>query len=425
MNNLVKQFYNHNPYPSFSRFANINMPLNLFEDACKKVEKPIPDRPSILIIGCGTVATSAIARAYPNASNITALDLSSITIEIAKNNTHKNVRDKVHWVQADIADPNIKDSLPLSKYDWIHCTGVLHHLKDPELGIANISQLLSPNGIVRFQLYSKGGRQWIEWVRTVFIQKEAQTVDDVVNILVALSKYHPFRYVMATYPESFNKPGLMDGFLHPQVKTFYAKDWNDLLKNYGLQISIFDNLHYLDALDDIFPLKVLDAFNKLTLDSKITVLEKLGEWRSDFRGIITRYDHHNVDEENERLIKTDILCDIEENISYPRHFIWQEAKSALNMLSLDLPKEDIKHLLTHLSPRLWLPGVQGLLMRFKWASWQDMSRDLASSSTIFKDNIDDLIDDYYDNHLNSYIPSYETWPWKQWENGFFGWDWDK
>lgn len=424
MNNLVKDFYNSNPYPCFSRFANVQSPVHLFENACDMVGKPVPTSPSILIVGCGTVAAKAIAKAYPEASNITALDISKQTIDIAQKSIQKDTRGKINWVNADIADPNIQEYLPIDKYDWIHCTGVLHHLESPESGISNISKLLSDEGVVRFQLYSKGGREWIEWVRSVFLLKEAKNSDDIINILLALSKYHPFRYVMATYPESYNKAGLMDGFLHPQVKTFYASDWNNLLKKHCLQISSIENLRYFDNLEEIFPKHILNEFNKLDLFSKITILEKLGEWRSDFRGVITKYNQPDDYEFCEISPKTDIICDIADNISYPRHFIWQETKSALKMIPVDIDKQDLEFILSHLSPRLWLPGLKGLIMRFKWASWQDMSRDLASSTTIFKDNLDDLIDDYYNNTLNFYIPPSEKWPWKQWENGFFVWDWN-
>jgi SAM-dependent methyltransferase len=47
------------------------------------------------------------------------------------------------------------------RYDMIMCTGVLHHLEQPEKGLDVLLSLLKPGGIMKLALYSEIGRQSI------------------------------------------------------------------------------------------------------------------------------------------------------------------------------------------------------------------------------------------------------------------------
>ena len=184
MNDSVKKFYNMNPYPDFSRLARIYMPPKFFENNCKTVNKPVVNNPEILIAGCGTVAAGAISKLYPEAKLICAIDFSEKTIEIAKKNAGKKNAAKIKWVVADLADKKLVNKLPSAQFDWIHCTGVLHHLNDPEQGIINLSKLLKTNGILRFQFYSKGARALIEFLRQAVISQNIHTEKEFKTIFI-------------------------------------------------------------------------------------------------------------------------------------------------------------------------------------------------------------------------------------------------
>ncbi|MEW5821913.1 MAG: class I SAM-dependent methyltransferase [Cyanobacteriota bacterium] len=421
MNKLVKNFYNLNPYPPVKRFAKVSLSSNIFEQSCKIVNKPVPERPSILIAGCGTVAAKVISGLYPDAKIICAIDLSAKTIEIAKAFSGRSNKNNIYWVEGDISDKNIADKLPAEKFDWIHCTGVLHHLEEPEAGIRNLSSLLNNEGLIRFQVYSKGARVWIEWARKAFLQKEAKNYLDVKTILSNLPLNHPFRYILATYPESFNEAGLKDGFLHPVVNPYYASEWENILNKYSLGIRHIENLHYLNDKDYFIPDKAIMSFDKLDIISKITILEKLGEWRSDFKGIITK----SKKEDNEILMndlnKINQCSNISENKSYSRYYLWQQAKSGIKSLNVDFSQEEIKYILGNLFMREWLPEIQGLAMRFRWSVWNDKCRRLASSKIIFEENISELIEDYLTNTEDKIIPEPQNWPWIQFNEGVLSW----
>lgn len=424
MNEDVKKFYDNNPYPQVSGLAKIKLPQNLFENYCSHVQKPVPEEPELLIVGCGTVAASAIADSYPKARIICAIDISDKTLAIAKKRCSTLNRKKILWINADISDDDLIDKLPHKQFDWIHCTGVLHHLGNPQKGVNNLARLLKNDGIIRFQVYSKGARIWIEWARSLFLSKNAQNTRDVKDILLALTKYHPFRFVLATYPELLRESGLKDGLLHPLVRTLYANEWYNLFKQANLELAYWDKPYLLEDLDTLFPQKLFSKFNSLNTANKITILEELGEWRSDFSGILNKNtisDSTNVPDDR---INTDIIIGATDNMSYPRNQLWQMAKSGLKKLNNNIDKSDLEFIFNNLSQREWLSGLNGLLLRLRWSAWEDQCRKLASSNFIFAEKKNDLIEDFFDNNIEiDYIPSAENWPWQQWENGFFAWDW--
>ena len=45
-------------------------------------------------------------------------------------------------------------------FDIIEVTGVLHHMKDPEEGLAALAKLLRTGGAIKIALYSKRAREY-------------------------------------------------------------------------------------------------------------------------------------------------------------------------------------------------------------------------------------------------------------------------
>src|SRR6202044_1317851 len=46
-------------------------------------------------------------------------------------------------------------------FDLVVCTGVLHHLPDPDLGLRALRDVLRPNGAMRLMVYARYGRAGI------------------------------------------------------------------------------------------------------------------------------------------------------------------------------------------------------------------------------------------------------------------------
>jgi SAM-dependent methyltransferase len=105
----------------------------------------------MLIAGCGTGREAAMAALrYPDA-RVTAIDVSGPSLEHA--------RAGCLDLPIDFHRLDLRDVRRLGKhFDAIFCSGVLHHLPDPEAGWRTLAGVLKPGGVMRVRLYSRLGR---------------------------------------------------------------------------------------------------------------------------------------------------------------------------------------------------------------------------------------------------------------------------
>ena len=118
-------------------------------------QAPKLGRPRILDAGCGTgVSTDYLAHLNPSAE-ITAIDISAGTLAVAQERCRRSgVVDRIHFQQLSLYDV---DQLP-GEFDHINCVGVLHHLADPDRGLAALASKLAPGGILHIFVYAEIGR---------------------------------------------------------------------------------------------------------------------------------------------------------------------------------------------------------------------------------------------------------------------------
>lgn len=118
-------------------------------------QAPKLGRPRILDAGCGTgVSTDYLAHLNPSAE-ITAIDISAGTLAVAQERCRRSgVADRIHFQQLSLYN---LDQLP-GEFDQINCVGVLHHLEDPDRGLAALASKLAPGGILHIFVYAEIGR---------------------------------------------------------------------------------------------------------------------------------------------------------------------------------------------------------------------------------------------------------------------------
>src|SRR5690606_7260716 len=105
--------------------------------------------------GCGT-GQHPIDMALRIADlDLLAIDLSLASLAYARRKAHDMGLANIRFAQADILQMGGHPD----RFDLIESTGVLHHLRDPEAGLAILAGLLAPGGIMRLALYSEAGRR--------------------------------------------------------------------------------------------------------------------------------------------------------------------------------------------------------------------------------------------------------------------------
>lgn len=152
----VRQQYEENPYPRWTRLGPTAQPAALFA---------LPAQPpgEALIAGCGTgLSTIEFAR-HARSTRILAIDLSLASLSYAKRMADKLGLTNIQFAQADIMK---LDSLG-RRFDFIDASGVLHHLADPWEGCRILLGLLRPGGAMQVGLYSDLARRNIVAARAL------------------------------------------------------------------------------------------------------------------------------------------------------------------------------------------------------------------------------------------------------------------
>ncbi len=154
----VMQQYEQNPYP---RWHDIFIPeqkipyLDVYPNVKAVVDRngDYPQPVSCLVAGSGTGKQPLWIAANCKDMSVTAVDLSLPSLGYAQRQALE-LGLTVNFYHGDILDLS---ALPY-RFDVIECSGVLHHMQEPEEGLVALVKHLNPMGILRLGLYSRIAR---------------------------------------------------------------------------------------------------------------------------------------------------------------------------------------------------------------------------------------------------------------------------
>ena len=219
----VKDFYEESPYPryKFKETAKEYGNLDLHKYASAIVARQIDNnenikKPKILVAGAGTGGPAIRFNTIINNAEITALDLSFNSLAYGKRIAEENDIKNIEYIQGDILDIREINK----KFDLIHCTGVLHHMKDPDEGLESLVDVLKSGGFMQLAYYSEISKKYLEPYRKMINDnKYTSQITDIRNfrskIITSPDKMDIHRTV-----DFYNLSMLKDLLFHPQEK-FY------------------------------------------------------------------------------------------------------------------------------------------------------------------------------------------------------------
>ena len=151
----VTNFYKDSPFPNYKTEDNkgtilIKGDQNILTSQFKKF---IGYNKNVLEVGCGTGQISNYFSIGTN-NNVVGLDPTIESLKLASNFAKNNDIYNVKFVNADIFDDVLKDNF----FDFIWCSGVLHHTKNPYNAFQIITKSLKDEGYILIGLYNKIGR---------------------------------------------------------------------------------------------------------------------------------------------------------------------------------------------------------------------------------------------------------------------------
>jgi SAM-dependent methyltransferase len=123
-------------------------------------------------------------------------------------------------------------------FDEIVCTGVLHHLANPEAALRDLCDVLDPDGAMHLMVYAPYGRAGIymlqEFCRVIGIQPSDTDIRDLVVALGALPAGHPLARLLREAPDFRHEAALADALLNPQDRAYSVPQLLDLIADAGL-----------------------------------------------------------------------------------------------------------------------------------------------------------------------------------------------
>jgi SAM-dependent methyltransferase len=235
----VRHFYDRYPYPppvdSLERYRQRWQDLQR-----RRADYHLfwPDRPyredrTILIAGCGTSQAAKHALRWPSAQ-VTGIDFSAPSVRHTEALKQEYDLDNLQVRQLPVEQASDLET----RFDQIVCTGVLHHLADPDAGLRALSAVLKPDGTMHLMVYAPYGRAGIyilqDYCRRIGVRPSDREIQDLVAALRALPQGHPLVHLLRKAPDFQNEAALADALLHPQDRAYSVPQLFDLVRGAGL-----------------------------------------------------------------------------------------------------------------------------------------------------------------------------------------------
>ncbi len=236
----------------------------------------------ILIAGCGTSQAAKWAARYPRA-RVVGIDVSATSIErtrrLAERHDLRNL--ELHHLP-------IEEVERLGRaFDQIVCTGVLHHLAEPEAGLLALRRVLAAGGALDAMVYARYGRTGVymlqEYCRLLGVRPDPGEIDDLVASLRELPLGHPLSHLLRNIPDFADDDALADALLNPRDRAFSVPEVFALLDAAGLRFGRWTRqAPYLPQCGALTELPHGRRIAELPVSDQYAALEL-------FRGIMVRH----------------------------------------------------------------------------------------------------------------------------------------
>jgi len=206
----------------------------------------------VLVAGGGTgdhtIFLAEQLRHYDAA--VTYVDISESSLNIAKERARIRNLDNIEWHHRSILDI---PSTGFEPFDLISCTGVLHHLPEPERGLEALRGVLSPDGAMSLMLYGRVGRMAVYAGQELMalvndgVQDPRQKTRNARHVVERMPDTNWLRRgggpnrVLSEFLE--DDSNLNDVLLHEQDRAYSVLEIYDFLAGAQLELIEFTSFH--------------------------------------------------------------------------------------------------------------------------------------------------------------------------------------
>lgn len=157
----------------------------------------------VLDAGCGTGDNTVFLgeQSRGTGAEIVSLDFSATSLGIAQRRAEVRGLSGITFVRAAIEDA---PGLGLGEFDYIVCSGVLHHLASPDAGLRALRSMLKPDGGLALMVYATYGREPVYLMQSLMRRLAPAGLGPQRRLEI-------LRQTLATLPDSSRtKRGLME-----------------------------------------------------------------------------------------------------------------------------------------------------------------------------------------------------------------------
>jgi SAM-dependent methyltransferase len=171
------------------------------------------------------------------------LDISMASRQICEGRAKARGLRNIHFHTGSLLD---LPSMAIGQFDYIDCTGVLHHLTDPAAGMRALASVLNPDGGMGVMLYGEYGRSGVyplqELLRT--LAPLSMALEDRIAMAKRLIRFLPTTNLFRRNPYlndhvTGGDAGLYDLLLHSCDRAFTVPEIGNMATQAGLRVVAF------------------------------------------------------------------------------------------------------------------------------------------------------------------------------------------
>lgn len=233
----VSEFYERHPYPPPT--DDLEAYRKTWDDKRRRAESHLfwpgesyRDDRSILVAGCGTMQAAHYALRWPRA-RVIGIDVSVTSLAHTQELKQKHALDNL-----ELRELPVERAAELGeRFEHVACTGVLHHLPDPDAGLRALREVLARTGALHLMVYAPYGRAGVymlaDYCRRLRLGNSQSEIRDLAASLKALPPDHPIVPLLREAPDFATADGLADALLHPLDRAYSVPQLLEFLDRGG------------------------------------------------------------------------------------------------------------------------------------------------------------------------------------------------
>ena len=190
---------------------------------------------------CIMLAQQLADRSCPG--EIVYLDLSTASREICEGRAKARGLRNIQFLTGSLLD---LPTMNIGQFDYIDCTGVLHHLPDPTAGMKALASVLQPDGGIGVMLYGQYGRTGVYPLQEILhtLAPRSMATEDRIAMAKRLIRFLPTTNLFRRNPYlndhvTGGDAGLYDLLLHSIDRAYTVPEIGTLASDAGLRVVAF------------------------------------------------------------------------------------------------------------------------------------------------------------------------------------------